>query len=174
MDDMDKIFSWEQWRMIFATSLSPVLAYLIPTAGFMYALIIMFAFNIWAGMRADGVAIVRCKNFSFPKFKNALYELLLYVVIIHVIYSVMWQCGDGGAAIIVIKSLTYVFMYVYLQNAFRNLIVAYPRELALRIIYHVIRLEFARALPSYWQPIIERFQKETDDIINDKEKEKKK
>ena len=86
----------------------------------------------------------------------------------------MWQCGDGGAAIIVIKSLTYVFMYVYLQNAFRNLIVAYPRELALRIIYHVIRLEFERALPSYWQPIIERFQKETDDIINDKEKEKKK
>lgn len=160
--------------MIFATSLSPVLAYLTPTAGFMYALIIMFAFNIWAGMRADGVAIVRCKNFSFPKFKNALCELLLYVVIIYVIYSVMWQCGDGGAAIIVIKSLTYVFMYVYLQNAFRNLIVAYPRELALRIIYHVIRLEFARALPSYWQPIIERFQKETDDIINDKEKEKKK
>lgn len=174
MDDMDKIFSWEQWRMIFATSLSPVLAYLTPTAGFMYALIIMFAFNIWAGMRADGVAIVRCKNFSFPKFKNALCELLLYVVIIYVIYSVMWQCGDGGAAIIVIKSLTYVFMYVYLQNAFRNLIVAYPRELALRIIYHIIRLEFARALPSYWQPIIERFQKETDDIINYKEKEKKK
>lgn len=171
---MDKLFTWEQWRMIFATSLSPVLAYLTPTAGFMYALIIMFAFNIWAGMRADGVAIVRCKNFSFPKFKNALCELLLYVVIIYVIYSVMWQCGDGGAAIIVIKSLTYVFMYVYLQNAFRNLIVAYPRELALRIIYHVIRLEFARALPSYWQPIIERFQKETDDIINDKEKEKKK
>ena len=55
---MDKLFTWEQWRMIFATSLSPVLAYLTPTAGFMYALVIMFAFNIWAGMRADGVAIV--------------------------------------------------------------------------------------------------------------------
>lgn len=174
MDDMDKIFSWEQWRMIFAATASPLFAYLIPTAGFMYALVIMFAFNIWAGMRADGVAIVRCKNFSFPKFKNALCELLLYVVIIYVIYSVMWQCGDGGAAIIVIKSLTYVFMYVYLQNAFRNLIKAYPKEIALRIIYHVIRLEFTRAMPSYWQPIIERFQKETDDIINDKEKEKKK
>lgn len=169
----DKL-NWEQWRVIVVSTVSPVLGYLTPTNGFVYALVVMFAFNIWAGMRADGVAIVRCKNFSFPKFKNALYELLLYVVIIHVIYSVMCQCGDGGAAIIVIKSLTYVFMYVYLQNAFRNLIVAYPRELALRIIYHVIRLEFARALPSYWQPIIERSQKETDDIINDKEKEKKK
>lgn len=139
----------------------------------MYALIIMFAFNIWAGMRADGVAIKNCKRFSFRKFKNALAELLLYVTIIYVIYSVMLQCGDNEAAMIVIKSLTYVFMYVYLQNAFRNLIVAYPKKIALRIIYHVIRLEFTRALPSYWQPIIERFQAETDgDIINNKKEGK--
>ena len=139
----------------------------------MYALIIMFAFNIWAGMRADGVAIKNCKRFSFRKFKNALAELLLYVTIIHVIYSVMLQCGDNEAAMIVIKSLTYVFMYVYLQNAFRNLIVAYPKKIALRIIYHVIRLEFTQALPSYWQPIIERFQAETDgDIINNKKEGK--
>ena len=65
-------------------------------------------------------------------------------------------------------------MYVYLQNAFRNLIVAYPKELALRIIYHVIRLEFARALPSHLQPIIERLEKEfgddPDKIKNDKKK----
>ena len=159
--------------MIFATSLSPVLAYLTPMAGFIYALIIMFAFNIWAGMRADGVSVRHCKNFRFSKFKNALAELLLYVTIIYVIYSVMLQCGDDGAAMIVIKSLTYVFMYVYLQNAFRNLIKAYPKKIALRIIYHVIRLEFTRALPSYWQPIIERFQAETDgDIINNKKEGK--
>lgn len=31
--DMDKLFTWEQWRMIFATSLSPVLAYLTPNGG---------------------------------------------------------------------------------------------------------------------------------------------
>ena len=92
---MERIINWEQWRMIFATSLSPVLAYLTPTAGFMYALIIMFAFNIWAGMRADGVSVRHCKNFRFSKFKNALAELLLYVTIIYVIYSVMLQCGEN-------------------------------------------------------------------------------
>lgn len=160
MDDMDKIFSWEQWRMIFATTASPLFAYLTPTAGFMYALVIMFAFNIWAGMRADGVSVRHCKNFRFSKFKNALAELLLYVTIIHVIYSVMLQCGDNEAAKVVIKSLTYVFMYVYLQNAFRNLIKAYPTKIALRIIYHVIRLEFTRALPSHLKPIIDRLENE--------------
>ena len=158
--------------MIFATTASPLLAYLTPTTGFMHALVIMFAFNIWAGMRADGVAIRNCKRFSFHKFKNALAELLLYVTIIYVIYSVMLQCGDNEAAKIVIKSITYVFMYVYLQNAFRNLIKAYPKKIALRIIYHVIRLEFTRALPSHLQPIIERLEKEfgDDPDINKKKK----
>lgn len=169
---IDKL-NLEQWRIIVISTVSPVLGYLTPTKGFVYALILMFAFNIWAWMRADGVAIVRCKNFSFRKFKNALCELLLYLFIVEAIFVIMKNCGDDQAAIVVVKTLTYVFMYVYLQNAFRNLIIAYPKESALRIIYHVIRLEFARALPSYWQPIIERFQKETDDIINDKEKEKK-
>lgn len=167
----------EQWRIIVISTVSPVLGYLTPTKGFVYALVVMFAFNIWAGMRADGVAIVRCKNFSFSKFKNALCELLLYLFIVEAIFVIMKNCGDGQAAIVVVKTLTYVFMYVYLQNAFRNLIVAYPKELALRIIYHVIRLEFARALPSHLQPIIERLEKEfwddPDKIKNDKKKGEK-
>lgn len=173
---IDKL-NLEQWRIIVISTVSPVLGYLTPTKGFVYALIVMFAFNIWAGMRADGVAIVRCKNFSFRKFKNALCELLLYLFIVEAIFVIMKNCGDDQAAIVVVKTLTYVFMYVYLQNAFRNLIVAYPKGLALRIIYHVIRLEFARALPSHLQPIIERLEKEfgddPDKIKNDKKKGEK-
>lgn len=168
---MDRLFNLEQLRIIFVTVTSPIIAYMTTTSNFIFALIIAFAFNLFAGMRADGVAIVRCKNFSFRKFKNALFELFMYLFIVETIFTIMKSCGDDNAAIIAVKSLTYVFMYVYLQNAFRNLIKAYPKKIALRIIYHVIRLEFTRALPSYWQPIIERLQKETDDdIINDKEK----
>ncbi len=167
--------NWEQWRIIAISTVSPLFGYLTPTKGFVYALVVMFAFNIWAGMRADGVAITRCKTFSFRKFKNALCELLLYLFIVEAIFTIMINCGDYQAAIIVVKSLTYVFMYVYLQNSFRNLIIAYPRNLALRIIYHIIRLEFTRALPAHLQPIIERYQREHDnDIINDKEKKDKK
>lgn len=169
---MERFINWEQWRIISISTVSPIFGYLTPTKGFVYALVAMFAFNIWAGMRADGVAIVRCKNFSFRKFKNALCELFLYLFIMEAIFFIMKNCGDSQAAIIVVKSLTYVFMYVYLQNAFRNLIKAYPTKVALRIIYHVIRLEFTRVLPGCWQSIIERYQREHDnDIINDKEKE---
>lgn len=168
---MERIFNWEQWRFIAVPTISPILGYLTPTKGFVYALVVMFAFNIWAGMRADGVAIVRCKNFSFRKFKNALCELLLYLFIVESIFVIMKNC-DNQAAIVVVKSLTYVFMYVYLQNAFRNLIVAYPRKLALRIIYHVIRLEFTRALPSHLQSIIERLEKEFGDEPDKNNKKK--
>lgn len=172
---MERIFNWEQWRIIAISTVSPLFGYVTPTKGFVYALVVMFAFNIWAGMRADGVAIVRCKNFSFRKFKNALCELLLYLFIVEAIFTIMKNCGDDQAAIVVVKSLTYVFMYAYLQNAFRNLIKAYPKKVALRIIYHVIRLEFTRVLPGYWQPIIEKYQRGYDsDIINDKEKEVRK
>lgn len=168
---MDRL-NFENFRMLIISILSPIFGYITPTNGFVFALVIMFSFNIWAGMRADGVAIVRCKNFSFRKFKNALCELLLYLFIVEAIFIIMKNCGDDQAAIVVVKSLTYVFMYVYLQNAFRNLIIAYPRNLALRIIYHVIRLEFTRALPSHLQPIIERLEKEFGDDPDKNNKKK--
>lgn len=171
-NNMERIFNLEQWRIIAISTVSPLFGYLTPTKGFIYALVVMFAFNIWAGMRADGVAIVRCKNFSFRKFKNALCEFLLYLFIVETIFVIMKNCGDENAAVIVVKSLTYVFMYVYLQNAFRNLIIAYPRNLALRIIYHVIRLEFTRALPSHLQPIIDRLEKEFGDDPDKNNKKK--
>lgn len=170
---MNDIFNIEQWRFILLSSISPILGYFTPTKGFIIALVIMFAFNVWTGMRADGVVIVRCKNFSFKKFKNALCEFMLYLFIVEAIFVIMKNCGDENAAVIVVKSLTYVFMYVYLQNAFRNLIIAYPRELALRIIYHVIRLEFTMALPSHLQPIIDRLEKEFGDDPDKNNKKKK-
>lgn len=169
---MTNVFNLEQWRIIAISAVSPVLGFLTPTKGFVFALVMMFAFNIWAGMRADGVTIIRCKNFSFRKFKNALLELFMYLFIMESIFVIMKNCGDDAAAVIVIKSLTYVFMYVYLQNAFRNLIIAYPRNLALRIIYHVIRLEFTRALPSRLQPIIDRLEKEFGDDPDKNNKKK--
>lgn len=155
---MDRLLTLDQIRVICVSLFSSMLAYLTPTKGFLIALAVMFAFNIWCGMRADGVSIVRCKNFSWGKFKNALAELLLYLVIIEVVFIFMNSIGDGESAFIVIKTITYVFSYVYLQNAFKNLIMAYPKNKAFRIIYHLIRFEFKRAMPSHVQGVIERMK----------------
>ena len=87
-------FNFENMRIILVTSFSPILGYFTPTKGFVFSLVMMFSFNIWAGMRADGVSIVRCKNFSFRKFKNALCELILYLFIVETIFIIMKNCGD--------------------------------------------------------------------------------
>ena len=67
--------NWEQWRIIVISTVRPLFGYVTPTKGFVYALVVMFAFNIWAGMRTDGVVVVRCKNFSFRKFYTSLSAL---------------------------------------------------------------------------------------------------
>lgn len=164
-----KLFDIEQWRLIVVSIFSPVLAYLTPTKGFILALVIAFGMNVICGMRADGISITRCRNFSFRKFKNAVLELLIYLLIIEVIYGIMTALGDQKAALIVIKTLSYIFIYIYLQNSFKNLINAYPRKMALRMIYHVIRLEFTRALPSHLQPIIERVEREHGEMLEKEE-----
>lgn len=146
--------------MIFVTAFSSALSFLTPTKGCFYALILAFGFNIWAGMLSDGVTIVRCRNFSGNKIKNAAFEMVLYLVIIELIFTIMELMGDSGASLIAAKSLTYVFCYVYIQNSFRNLIRAYPKRKALRMIYHVIRLEFRRAIPAHVQEVIDRIDKE--------------
>lgn len=150
----------ENIRLVATSCLSYAFGWLMPTKGFVLALVLMFAFNCFCGMRADGVSISRCKNFSFSKFKNALVEILLYLVIIEIVFSIMTSCGDSKAALVTAKSMTYVFIYVYLQNSFKNLVKAYPRKMALRVIYHLLRFEFTRALPSYLKPIIERVEGE--------------
>lgn len=152
----------ENIRLVATSCLSYAFGWLMPTKGFVLALVLMFAFNCFCGMRADGVSISRCKNFSFSKFKNALVEILLYLVIIEMVFAIMTSCGDSKAALVTAKSMTYVFIYVYLQNSFKNLVKAYPRKMALRVIYHLLRFEFTRALPSYLKPIIERVEKEID------------
>lgn len=159
---INRIFSEDQIRILAVSIFSPMLAYLTPTSSFLFALVVGFAFNIWCGMRADGVSIVRCKNFSWSKFKDALFELLLYLAIVEVMYTIMILIKEAGNSIILIKSLTIVFLYVYTQNAFKNLIIAYPKRKAFRIIYHLIRFEFKRAAPSHVQQVIDRVENEID------------
>ena len=89
-----ELFNVDQIRIIFVSMFRSLLAYLTPTKGFLIALVVMFGFNIWCGMRADGVSIIRCKNFKWDKFKNALVELLLYLIIIEVVFSFMSLIGD--------------------------------------------------------------------------------
>jgi hypothetical protein len=44
---------WEHLRMVSASAISPVLAYYTPTKGFLLALVLAFAFNIYAAVASN-------------------------------------------------------------------------------------------------------------------------
>ena len=159
---MSKMIEFEQVRLVIISAISSLLAILTPTGGFVVALVIGFGFNIFCGMRADGVSIVRCKNFSWTKAQRAILELALYFTIIYAIYSIVYACGDKKEAVFAAKILTYIFDYAYICNGFKNLIIAYPKNVIFRVIYHLIRFELMKALPDYWKPIINRLNDEFD------------
>ena len=156
---MDKI-TIEQMRLVIVSTLAPIAALFTPTKGFLIALVITFAFNIFCGMKSDGITIVHCRNFKFDKFKNAVAELLMYIFIIQMLYTIMNLVGDSDAGLLTIKSINYVFMYIYVSNGFKNLIKAYPKNKAYRIIYHLLRFEFNRIAPTKVQEIIDRVNHE--------------
>lgn len=159
---MARTFEFEQIRLIIISAFSSLLAILTPTEGFVVALVIGFGFNIFCGMRADGISITRRKNFSWNKAQKAIFELTLYFTIIYVIYSIVYACGDKKEATFTAKILTYIFDYAYVCNGFKNLIIAYPKNVIFRVIYHLIRFEIMKALPGYWKPIIDRLNSEFD------------
>ncbi len=161
------MINWEHLRLLVISFCSPLLGYLTPTKGFIVALTIAFGFNIFAGLRADGISITCCENFRMRKFLHALTELGVYLVVLLNVFTVLRLCGDEDAAVFAVKSITYICIYVYMCNGLRNLIAAYPLSVALRVVYYIVRFEFTRAMPSHWKPIIERMGKEIDTHKND-------
>ena len=157
---MNGLFTPDQLRIVAASAFSYMLAYVSPTGGFVFALVMFALFNVWCGMRADGVSVQSCKNFKWRKFRAAIGELLLCVLLVLLLSVGMGAMGDTAESVVVIKSMTYVFCYVYLQNSIKNLIIAYPRNVKLRVLYHLIRFEFTRAMPSHVRGVVERIEDE--------------
>lgn len=158
----------EQLRLMLVSAISPILTFLTPTSGFITALVFMFVFNIICGMRADGVSVsVRgIQRFTIFKFISALREFLLYMMIIVVLFSAVTKMGDKDAAIMCAKTITYVFMYVYLCNGFRNLCTTYPKNKGFKLIYHIIRFEFNRLMGEHAAKIIEEQEEKEKQVIH--------
>ena len=137
-----------------------VLNYLAPSFPFLLILIATFTSNIWCGMRADGVVIDRsCRNFDAKKFRNALWELLSYLGVLLLIYSLFSVSGGQKVAIGGLNLLSFAVSYYYCQKGLKNLIIAYPRRKGYWLLYHLIRFEFHRMAPSNLAPLIKRFEK---------------
>lgn len=141
------LFSMEQLRLVCTIITSSLIAAVAPAGVFLLALSIAFGFNVWCGMRADGVIIHNCDNFKMSKFVNAIKEVILYASIILTFTLITYYMGRQEYGIYAVEVITWVFIMTYVQNSFKNLVKAYPESAPLRTIYLIIRLEFSRATP---------------------------
>jgi len=124
--------------------LSSVVAAMTPTGGFVIAIVIGWVFNLWCGMRADGVTIINCSPFSWTKFRYALLELLMFLTIMEIISISGHSMGDGGEIVYACKTISYFVWYCYLKNGLRNLCKVYKDSKALWLIYLFVSIDLKR------------------------------
>jgi len=130
-----------------------ILTHFAPVMTFIYALFVAFAANVLAGMRADDVKlkisrtwpIVLFPNFSGNKFKCALGEFLLILIIIAVLRGVgMLMLLKNNQDVYIFQYLTWVALYYYGVNSFRNLSIVYPNNRFIKAIYYIIGFKFSK------------------------------
>lgn len=138
------ILTLDNLRHILMYVLCAIVAAISPTTGFVTALIIAWAFNLWCGMRADGVVIITCKNWSWKKFGHTCAELILFLTILWLVALITYFSGDADEGLYAVKTINYVFVWSYVQNGLKNLCKTHPKNKALWIIYLFVRFEFTK------------------------------
>lgn len=165
----------ENARNIFVAICSIFLAAFPYTANYVIALLVLFGFNAFCGMCADGISITNCKPFSIRKFRSSLIELFIYVMIVKVVNTVILLCENQSTALYAARIITLILCYVYLRNSFRNLVIAYPLNMAYRVIYYLVSLEFTKLMPANIAEIMrkveEKQNKELEESGNTRKKE---
>lgn len=143
---MDKTLTIMGVEKLWAMMASTLLAVMTPTGGFLTAIVIGWAFNMWCGMRADGVTLISCRNFSWRKFLPAIIELLMYMCLIEIVAMLGYSMGDGTEIVYACKTMAYFIIYCYLDNGLKNLCKSHPTSKALWLIYLFVHMDFRRLI----------------------------
>lgn len=163
----------ENLRYVFVSMASVFLSVFPYTSNFILALLMLYGFNVFCGMCADGITIRNCKQFRIKKFRASLIELFIYVLIVKVVHNSVMLCDSESTAMYAARVITLILCYVYLRNSFRNLVVTYPMNIGYRIIYYTISLEFTKIMPEKLNEIIKREEERQERMRNGEEKEVK-
>lgn len=139
------------------------------TSDFLAAVLIGFAFNVLAGLRADSVSFVhrRLCNFNGHKFKDSLIELFLVVVITYLLQLIGVLVEYSEGALIITKWLFRIAVIFYIINGLRNLNKAYPKSRFVEALYIIVTAQFLKIAPDIMK---DAFKKTDKNISRDEKK----
>lgn len=144
-----------------------IAGYFDTTITFLYALMLGFAFNIFAGMRADEVRFqmtrllnIKLLNYSGGKLKDSLIELFLITVITYLLKIMVDLMNFDEKSTYVVQVLIALALYFYVKNGLKNLRKAYPHSSFIRAVYHIVSFKFKEMMPGYVNDAVELAEKE--------------
>lgn len=136
----------ERTKEAFWLSITALASVLSPVKNVLLLLLISFVFNIITGIIAD-VHINKAK-FNIKKAFNAITQLAFYAVCVVFLDYGARLIDEPTIAITAVKWLTYVVVYFYLTNIFKNAKLVYPNNLAINFIYELLSTEIFDRLRS--------------------------
>lgn len=142
-------------------------AYFDTTITFLYALLIGFAFNIFAGLRADDVKITMTRfpsfgivNYKGKKLVDSLKELCLITFITYMLKAIIDLMKFDEKSAYVVQVLIAIAIYYYVKNGLRNLGKAYPKVRWIKMLYHLVSFKFKEMMPGIVNDAIDKEEEE--------------
>jgi hypothetical protein len=129
----------ERLKELYFIFLAALISAFTPVRNALILLMLAFVFNILVGIITD--IHVNKAPFSLKKAFNAFTQLLFYAVCVVFLDYGARLMGDSDIGITAVKWLTYIVVYFYLTNIFRNAKLIYPRSAAIRFIYDLLSTE---------------------------------
>ena len=135
----------EDLKTIIIVSLSSLMAYLSPINGILFAVTFAFVLNFMVGY-TTGMRVNK-ESFDLKKAFSCIKEACVFFVIVASVYTIGEHLNNSNEALTSISIVTYVVLYFYAVNVFKNLRRLFPRSQWIAFCYWLISFEFVKKVP---------------------------
>ncbi len=129
----------EKIKELFWLVISALSSVLMPVKETLILLFITFVFNIITGIITD-VHVNKAK-FNLKKAFDAISQLTFYATCVVFLNYGASLINEQQIGVIAVKWLTYIVVYFYLTNIFKNAKQLYPKNQAISFIYELLSTE---------------------------------
>lgn len=132
----------------FIAALAWFCAVISPVENMLWLFMAAFSLNIIVGI-AKAVNADK-EDFSIKKFFSAFSQLILWMVCVVFIHWLGYVQDDGLMRINGTKWVTYIVIYSYFLNIFKNAKSIWPESKGIEIIYEILSTEVLFRIKGFW------------------------
>lgn len=126
----------EKTKDLFWIMFTAIASVFTPVQNILILLFIAFIFNIFTGIVAD--IRVNKKSFNMKKAFDAITQLMFWAALIIFLDYGSKLLNEVSLGVTAIKWVTYIVVYFYLTNIFRNASLVYPHNQAIKFIHELL------------------------------------